>query len=78
MALANDRIVAVGLLTEGDLRCLGASFNRAWAVDDTPCFGALLSAIDDADREIRRQRDADRHQLESEIIARRMEIPNAQ
>ena len=76
--MANDRIVAVGLPTEGDLRCLGASFNRSWAVDETPCFGALLSAIDDADREIRRQRDVDQDQLESEAMTRSIEMPNNQ
>lgn len=51
-----DRIIAVGLLTQGDLDVLGPSFTRAWPVDETPCFSALLRAIDDADRELRRER----------------------
>lgn len=53
----NDRIIAVGLLTQGDLDQLGPTFSRLWPVDETPCFAALLSAIDDADRELRRERD---------------------
>ncbi len=53
------RVVAVGLLTAQDLRVLGPAFNRAWPVDETPCFGDLLAAIDEADRAIWRQRDRD-------------------
>lgn len=53
-----ERIVAVGLLTRRDLDMLGQSFDRLWPVDETPCFGGLLSAIDEADREIHRERDA--------------------
>ena len=52
-----DRIVAVGLLTERDLEILGSTFNRAWPVDETPCFNDLLVAIDEADRVIWRERD---------------------
>ena len=48
--LSQQRIVAVGLLTEHDLNLLGEGFNRAWPVDETPCFEGLLKAIDDADR----------------------------
>ncbi len=56
--MSKDRIVAVGLLTENDLNLLGDSFTRLWQVEDTPCFSQLLEAIDEADREIRRERDA--------------------
>ena len=56
--MAHLRIVAVGLLTEDELRSLGRTFDRAWPVDQAPCFGALLQAIDDADRELWRARDA--------------------
>ena len=56
--MSKDRIVAVGLLTENDLDLLGDSFTRLWPVEDTPCFSQLLEAIDEADREIRRERDA--------------------
>jgi hypothetical protein len=57
IALANHRIVAVGLLTEHDLRLLGDGFSRAWQIDETPCFAGLIEAIDEADRELWRERD---------------------
>ena len=57
--LASERIVAVGLLTQRDLDVLGSSFKRMFPVDETPCFGELLVAIDDADREFWRERDRD-------------------
>jgi hypothetical protein len=50
--LANERIVAVGLLTQREVDLLGQGFSRLWPVDDTPCFQDLLQAIDDADREL--------------------------
>lgn len=53
--MANDRIVAVGLLTRNDVRLLGPSFDRLWPVEDAPCFSGLLQAIDKADRQIRQQ-----------------------
>jgi hypothetical protein len=48
-----DRIVAVGLLTDRDLTLLGPTFNRLWPVDKAPKFTELLRAIDRADRELR-------------------------
>ena len=54
-----ERIVAVALLTERELTRLGTSFDRAWPVDETPCFGGLLEAIDLADRRLRRERNGD-------------------
>lgn len=53
----DQRIVAVGLLTAGDLEILGQGFTRAFPVDETPCFGSLLQAIDEADRNLWRERD---------------------
>ena len=53
----DDRIVAVGLLTRRDLSLLGSTFDRAWPVDEAPCFSGLLQAIDDADRTLRSERD---------------------
>lgn len=50
-------IVAVGLLTQHDLNLLGPTFDRAWPVDETPCFEGLLQAIDEADRELWHLRD---------------------
>ena len=55
--MAENRIVAVGLLTQGDLNLLGSSFRRLWPIDETPCFSQLLQAIDEADREMWRARD---------------------
>jgi hypothetical protein len=45
-----DRIVAVGLLTQRDLDLLGPTFDRLWPVEEAPEFNALLRAIDEADR----------------------------
>ena len=56
--MTKPKIVAVGLLTQHELRLLGAGFSRAWPVDHTPCFEGLLSAIDEAERE--RARDQER------------------
>jgi hypothetical protein len=54
----NDRrIVAVCLVTNEELGRLGASFDRAWPIDETPCFSGLLEAIDQAERELWRERD---------------------
>jgi hypothetical protein len=62
--VADGRIIAVGLLTRSELAVLGPSFTRAWPVDETPCFGDLLLAIDEADREVWRERDAAGMELE--------------
>ncbi len=51
------RIVAIALVTQPELELLGPSFIRAYPVDQTPCFGELLQAIDDADREVWRERE---------------------
>ena len=55
--MPSKRIVAVGLLTTNDLTLLGPTFNRAWPVEETPCFSQLLQAIDEADRNVWRERD---------------------
>ena len=47
-----ERIVAVGLLTQNELRVLGPAFDRAWPVDEAPEFDELLNAIDEADRKL--------------------------
>ena len=49
-----ERIVAVGLLTERDLGLLGPAFKWAWPVENAPQFQELLVAIDEADEELRR------------------------
>ena len=50
--MPQDRIVAVGLLTQRDLSVLGPAFTRAWPVEDAPIFSELLRAIDEADRQL--------------------------
>jgi hypothetical protein len=44
-----ERVVAIGLLTDRDLRVLGPTFKRVWPIDDAPAFPDLLRAIDEAD-----------------------------
>lgn len=55
--MVGERIFAVALVTRRELELLGPAFDRAWPVDQTPCFSQLLEAIDDADREMIRERD---------------------
>ena len=55
--LAEDRIVAVGLLTQREVELLGHGFSRLWPLDDSPCFTELVNAIDQADRALKRARD---------------------
>lgn len=50
--MADQRIVAVGLLTEQDLDRLGHTFTRLWPVENAPCFEELLEAIDRAERQL--------------------------
>ena len=47
-----DRIVAVGLLTQRDLKLLGPTFDRIWPVEDVPQFEELIQAIDRADEHL--------------------------
>jgi len=58
--MPRERIVAVGLLTERDLRLLGARFDRLWPVEDAPEFVELLRAIDAADEELKRAGETER------------------
>ena len=52
----HERIVAVGLLTQGDLNLLGPTFDRIWPVEEAPSFSQLLRAIDEADHELQQSR----------------------
>ena len=52
----DELIYAVALLTKSELVGLGPAFRRAWPVDKAPCFGELLAAIDEADREVWRKK----------------------
>jgi hypothetical protein len=54
----DQAIYAVALLTKSELTSLGPAFARAWLVEETPCFGDLIAAIDDADREHWRANDS--------------------
>ena len=56
--MPSERIVAVALLTTRDVQLLGRTFDRLWPVEDAPCFSGLLQAIDEADRQVWRERDA--------------------
>lgn len=53
----DEAIYAVALVTRSELNKLGPAFERAWPVERTPCFGNILSAIDDADRIYWREQD---------------------
>lgn len=53
--LAQERIVAVGLLTQREVELLGQGFSRLWPVDETPCFTELIKAIDDADEQLQQE-----------------------
>ena len=53
--LAQERIVAVGLLTQREVELLGQGFSRLWPVDETPCFTELIKAIDDADEQLHQE-----------------------
>lgn len=56
----SKRIVAVGLLTKNDVDLLGPAFDRLWPIENAPCFAGLLNAIDEADRQLARDRDNER------------------
>jgi hypothetical protein len=51
------QIIALALVTREELERLGPAFGRAFPIEETPCYGALLAAIDEADRELWRKRD---------------------
>jgi hypothetical protein len=44
------RVVAIGLLTQGDLDILGAGFRRAIPLEEADQFESLLAAINEAER----------------------------
>ncbi|HVF37217.1 MAG TPA: hypothetical protein VNA29_04680 [Sphingomicrobium sp.] len=47
--MVETEIIAIGLLTKGDLDRLGSAFDRAWPIEDAACFEELLRAIDEAE-----------------------------
>jgi hypothetical protein len=46
--MIDDRVAAVGLITNSDLHTLGQTFVRAWPLDHSSTFGALLASIEEA------------------------------
>lgn len=54
--MPSNRIVAA-LLTRPELQGLGAAFDRAWPVVETPGLNGLLEAVDEADRRFRQRRE---------------------
>jgi hypothetical protein len=61
--LTEERIVAVGLLTQREVELLGHGFSRLWPIDETPCFTELIKAIDDADRQLEQE-----HKVKSQPV----------
>ena len=61
--MQRERIVAVGLLTQRDVKLLGPTFDRLWPVEEAPPFGDLLEAIDAADEKLRRSKKGGREEL---------------
>lgn len=53
--MPEERIVAIGLLTERDVRQLGETFTRLWPVDSSTDFSDLLRAIDEAEERLRQE-----------------------
>jgi hypothetical protein len=46
-----DPIIAIGLLTQDDVRRLGENFSRLFPVPRDGAFDELIKAIDDADQQ---------------------------
>lgn len=47
--MAKEKIVAVGLLTEHDVRVLGQGFDRLFPIEDLSGFEDLLAKLDDVE-----------------------------
>jgi hypothetical protein len=48
--LESEKIVAIGLLTETNVRMLGGSLKKVFAIAEDGRFDALLKALDEAER----------------------------
>ena len=53
--MPDERIVAIGLLTENDVQRLGDTFRRLWPIDQETDYSEILRAIDEAEELRRRQ-----------------------
>ena len=49
--MPRDRIVAVALLTRGDLATFGSDLRKVYPVEECSAFADLITAIDKADSE---------------------------
>lgn len=47
--MEQERVVAVGLLSERELAFVGQSLRRVYRIEEKSCFDDLLRAIDEAD-----------------------------
>jgi len=56
-----ERIVAIGLLTEREVTLLGPAFDRLWPVEEAPHFNELLRAIDEADEKLQQSKMRGQH-----------------
>ena len=56
-AVAKNRIVALGMLTQSNLESFGKDLKKVYPIDETPCFAEILRVIDEADREHWREDD---------------------
>ena len=48
--MTSNRIVAVALLTQENLNVFGKCLSKVFPVDDTPSFGELIAALEEAHR----------------------------
>ena len=53
--MADERVIAIGLLTLSDVERLGATFTRLWPIDEGTDFSDLLRAIDEAEDQLRQR-----------------------
>ena len=47
--MSSAPIVAIALLTQEDLKTLGGSFQRAYSIDEVPCFQELIRQLDEVE-----------------------------
>jgi hypothetical protein len=53
--MADERVIAIGLLTMSDVERLGVTFTRLWPIDESTDFSDLLRAIDEAEEQLRQE-----------------------
>ena len=60
-------------MNPGDLLALRGSLDQLWPVDEKLCFGSLLQAIDDAERQQREEREVPTRPAEPIVAIRAAE-----